>query len=105
MAAALSPRAKLAMVRGDPAAAHGGAQQSLAIFRELGDRWGPLPAIEWLGAAATATRDRAQADRLRRDGPRMAEDLGPWPQAADALSWLCRAAVQTRDQPAAREAD
>ena len=33
------------------------------MFRELGDRWGQLQAIEWLGAAA-ASSDRAQAEQL-----------------------------------------
>ena len=102
IAAALSTRAKLAMIRGDPAAAHRDAQQSLELFRELGDRWGQLQAIEWLGAAA-ATGDRAQADRLHRDALRMAEDLGLWPQAADALSWLGRSALRSGDLAQARE--
>jgi ATP/maltotriose-dependent transcriptional regulator MalT len=103
IAAALSTRAKLAMIRGDPAAVHRDAQQSLELFRELGDRWGQLQAIEWLGAAAAATGDRAQADRMHRDGLRMAEDLGLWPQAADALSWLGRSALRSGDLPQARE--
>jgi ATP/maltotriose-dependent transcriptional regulator MalT len=103
IAAALSTRAKLAMIRGDPATAHRDAQQSLELFRELGDRWGQLQAIEWLGAAAAATGDRAQADRLHRDGLRMAEDLDLWPQAADALSWLGRSALRSGDLAQARE--
>jgi ATP/maltotriose-dependent transcriptional regulator MalT len=103
IAAALSTRAKLAMIRGDAATVHRDAQQSLEIFRELGDRWGQLQAIEWLGAAAAATGDRAQADRLHRDGLRMAEDLGLWPQAADALSWLGRSALRSGDLAQARE--
>ena len=102
-AAALSTRAKLAMIRGDAATVHRDAQQSLTIFRELGDRWGQLQAIEWLGAAAAATRDHALADRLHRDGLRMAEDLGLWPQAADALSWLGRSALHSGDLAQARE--
>jgi predicted ATPase/DNA-binding SARP family transcriptional activator len=102
IAAALSTRAKLAMIRGDHATAHHDAQQSLAIFRELGDRWGQLQAIEWLGAEA-ATRDRSQAERLHRDGLRMAEDLGLWPQAADALSWLGRSALRSGELAQARE--
>ena len=73
------------------------------MFRELGDRWGQLQAIEWLGAAAAAASDRAQAARLHRDGLRMAEDLGLWPQAADALSWLGRNALQSGDLAQARE--
>ena len=103
IAAALSTRAKLAMIRGDPATVHRDAQQSLELFRELGDRWGQLQAIEWLGAAAAATGDRAQADRLHRAGLRMAEDLGLWPQAADALSWLGRSALRSGDLTQARE--
>jgi tetratricopeptide (TPR) repeat protein len=103
IAAALSTRAKLAMIRGDPAGVHRDAQQSLELFRELGDRWGQLQAIEWLGAAAAATGDRAHADRLHRDALRMAEDLGLWPQAADALSWLGRSALRSGDLAQARE--
>src|SRR5262249_34721829 len=61
-------RAKLAIVRGDPAAARADARQSLAIFRERGDRRGQLQAIEWLGAAEAATGDHGQAARLHRDG-------------------------------------
>ncbi|MBO0815654.1 MAG: AfsR/SARP family transcriptional regulator, partial [Actinobacteria bacterium] len=103
IAAALSTRAKLAMIRGDPTAAQGDAQQSLAIFRELGDRWGQLQAIEWLGAAEAATGDLRQAGRLHRDGLRVAEELGLWPQAADALSWLGRNALHSGDLAQARE--
>ena len=90
----------------DPGRPHRGerdAQQSLAIFRELGDRWGQLQAIEWLGAAQAATGDHAQAERLHRDGLRMAEELGLWPQAADALSWLGRGALRSGDLAQARE--
>ena len=63
IAAALSTRAKQAMVRGDLAAVHRDTRQSLAIFREIGDRWGQLQAIEWLGAVETATGDYGQASR------------------------------------------
>jgi predicted ATPase/DNA-binding SARP family transcriptional activator/tetratricopeptide (TPR) repeat protein len=103
IAAALSTRAKLAMIRGNLTAVSDNAQQSLVIFRELGDRWGQLQAIEWLGAAQAATGDHAQAGRLHRDGLHMAEELGLWPQAADALSWLGRRALQSGDLAQARE--
>jgi predicted ATPase/DNA-binding SARP family transcriptional activator len=102
IAAALSTRAKIAMIRGDRAATQRLARQSLAMFREVGDRWGQLQAIEWLGAAV-ASADRARADRLHRDGLRMAEELGLWPQAADALSWLGRSALRSGDLVQARE--
>jgi tetratricopeptide (TPR) repeat protein len=72
------------------------------MFRELGDRWGQLQAIEWLGAAAAAT-DRARADQLQREALRVAEELGLWPQAADALSWLGRSALRSGELAQARE--
>jgi predicted ATPase/DNA-binding SARP family transcriptional activator len=102
IAAALSTRAKVTMIRGDRYGTQRAAQQSLAMFRELGDRWGQLQAIEWLGAAV-ASSDPAQADRLHRDGLRMAEELGLWPQAADALSWLGLTALRSGDLVQARE--
>jgi tetratricopeptide (TPR) repeat protein len=102
VAAALSTRAKVAMIRGDRAMTQRLAQQSLTMFRELGDRWGQLQAIEWLGAAV-ASADRARADQLHRDGLRVAEELGLWPQAADALSWLGRSALRSGDLVQARE--
>jgi predicted ATPase/DNA-binding SARP family transcriptional activator len=103
IAAALSTRAKLAMIRGDPVTAQGDARQSLAMFRELGDRWGQLQAIEWLGAAEAATGHHTQAGRLHHHGLRVAEELGLWPQAADALSWLGRNALHVGDLAQARE--
>jgi tetratricopeptide (TPR) repeat protein len=102
IAAALSTHAKVAMIRGDRAAARGFAQRSLAMFRELGDRWGQLQAIEWLGAAV-ASSDRARAEQLHRDGLRVAQELGLWPQAADALSWLGLSALSSGDLVQARE--
>src|SRR5262249_26526853 len=59
--------------------------------------------IEWLGAAEAATGDRTEADRLHHHGLRVAEELGLWPQAADALSWLGRSALQSGDLAQARE--
>ena len=102
IAAALSTHAKVAMIRGDRAAARRFAQRSLAMFRELGDRWGQLQAIEWLGAAV-ASSDRARAEQLHRDGLRVAQELGLWPQAADALSWLGLSALSSGDLVQARE--
>lgn len=103
MAAVLSTRAKLAMIRGDPAGTRRDVEQSLAAFRALGDGWGQPQTIEWLGAAEAAIGDHARASRLHTDGLHMAEDLGLWPQAADALSWLGRAAMRSGDLAQAGE--
>jgi predicted ATPase/DNA-binding SARP family transcriptional activator len=56
-AAALSTRAKQAYIRGDLAAVAPDGEQSLALFRQLGDRWGQLQAMEWLGALAKLAGD------------------------------------------------
>jgi predicted ATPase/DNA-binding SARP family transcriptional activator len=102
VAAALSTRAKLAMIRGDLATVERDASKSLAIFQELGDNWGRLQATEWLGALAETTGDHVQAARLHRTGLHVAEELGLWPQAADALSWLGRSTLKTGDPEPAR---
>src|SRR4029077_17264297 len=57
---------------------------------------------EWLGAAV-ATSDRARAEQLHRDGLRVAQELGLWPQAADALSWLGLKGVSSGGLVQARE--
>ena len=52
---------------------------------------------------AAASADRAQAEQLHRDGLRVAQELGLWPQAADALSWLGLSALSSGDLVQARE--
>ena len=79
---------------GDPSTAEAMVARALASFQALDDQW---------GIAAAATRDHSQAERLHRDGLQMAEDLGLWPQAADALSWLGRSALRSGDLAQARE--
>jgi tetratricopeptide (TPR) repeat protein len=72
------------------------------MFRALGDRWGQLQSMEWLGALARIRGDYERATQLHRDGLRMAEALGLWPQAADQLSWLGRVAMHRGDHVQAR---
>jgi predicted ATPase/DNA-binding SARP family transcriptional activator len=103
VAAALSTRAKHAIIRGDLAAVRDHGERSLALFRELGDRWGQLQASEWLGELAEVDGDYEHATRLHQDGLRMAEELGLWPQAADRLTWLGRIRMLLGDYPAARQ--
>jgi predicted ATPase/DNA-binding SARP family transcriptional activator len=103
IAAALSTRAKQAMLRGDLGEVQRSGKQSLEMFGALGDRWGQLQSMEWLGALARIRGDYERASRLHRDGLRMAEQLGLWPQAADQLSWLGRIAMHLGDQAQARD--
>jgi tetratricopeptide (TPR) repeat protein len=102
IAAALSTKAKQALLRGDLGEVQRCGAQSLEMFRALADRWGQLQSMEWLGALARIRGDYQRATQLHRDGLRIAEALGLWPQAADQLSWLGRIAMYRGDHVRAR---
>jgi tetratricopeptide (TPR) repeat protein len=101
--AALSTRAKVAHVRADLTALERDATAGAAAFRVVGDRWGLLQATQWLGGLAEMTGRYDEATRRQREGLRMAEDLGLWPEASVALSWLGWIAMQVGDFAEARE--
>jgi predicted ATPase/DNA-binding SARP family transcriptional activator len=103
IAAALSTRAKQAMLRGDLGEVERSGEQSLELFGALADRWGQLQSMEWLGALARIHGDYQRATRLHRDALHIAEALGLWPQAADQLSWLGRIAMHLGDHTQARD--
>jgi predicted ATPase/DNA-binding SARP family transcriptional activator len=102
-AAALSTRAKQAMLRGELGEVERSGAQSLELFRALEDRWGQLQSMEWLGALTRIHGDYQRATQLHRDAWRLAEELGLWPQAADQLSWLGRIAMHLGDHARARD--
>ncbi|MFG1686478.1 BTAD domain-containing putative transcriptional regulator [Nonomuraea sp. NPDC049269] len=102
-AAALSLRARRALLRGDLAALRRDGERGLELFREVGDRWGVMRAAENLGTLAEITGDYEQAAELRRDGLRIAEELGLWSEVSGALSRLGRVALLTGDLDGARE--
>ncbi|WP_433515971.1 AfsR/SARP family transcriptional regulator [Nonomuraea sp. CA-143628] len=102
-AAALSLRARRALLRGDLAALRQDGERGLELFREVGDRWGELRAAENLGTLAEITGDYARAADLRRDGLRGAEELGLQSEVSGALSRLGRVALLTGDLDGARE--
>lgn len=102
-AAVLSTRAMLAHMRGDPAALEADAHRAARLFTEAGDDWGVLQATDWLIGLADLTGDRAEAERLSREGLAVAEDLGLWTDVAARLSWLAWIEVQGCDYTAALE--
>ncbi|MEU7831073.1 BTAD domain-containing putative transcriptional regulator [Nonomuraea sp. NPDC049129] len=102
-AAALSLRARRALLRGDLAALRQDGEQGLELFREVGDRWGEMRAAENLGTLAEITGDYVRAADLRRDGLRGAEELGLQSEVSGALSRLGRVALLTGDLDGARE--
>jgi predicted ATPase/DNA-binding SARP family transcriptional activator len=102
-AAALSARAKLGFLRADQKAMERDGERSAELFRELGDRWGLLQATGWLAALAEMAGDRVKATNLYREGLRMAEELGLWPEVSVRLAGLGWIAVQQCDYERARE--
>jgi hypothetical protein len=93
----------LAHMRDEPGAVEADARRSAELFGELGDDWGLLQATDWLIGLADMTGDHAEAARLSRDGLRIAEDLGLWPDVAGRLGWLAWTSVQVGDHALARE--
>ncbi|MEW2357876.1 BTAD domain-containing putative transcriptional regulator [Spirillospora sp. NPDC029432] len=105
-AAALSVHAEVALYRGEPGGVrHAGTAgaESRALFRELGDGWGELQAVRVLGELAEITGDHAGAERVRRDGLRVAEDLGLWNEVSGMLARLGRVALLTGDHARSAE--
>ncbi|QFG21654.1 BTAD domain-containing putative transcriptional regulator [Actinomadura sp. WMMB 499] len=102
-AAVLLLRAKHAHVRSDLPALERDAGRAAVLFGGLGDRWGRLQATEWLGGLAELTGDFDRAERLHRDGQRMAEELRLWPDVTGRLAWRGWIAVMRGDPAAARE--
>ncbi len=49
------------------------------------------------------TGDRVKAIRPHREGLRMAEELGLWPEVSTRLAWLGWMALQQCDYPQARD--
>ncbi|WP_433247106.1 BTAD domain-containing putative transcriptional regulator [Streptosporangium sp. CA-135522] len=103
VAAALSLKARQAMLRGDLVALGRDGERSAALFRELGDRWGQLQTVHPLASLAEISGDHERAARLCRDGLRMAEELGLWPEVSFLLSGLGRITLLTGDRTRARE--
>ncbi|NUW43516.1 AfsR/SARP family transcriptional regulator [Nonomuraea rhodomycinica] len=101
VAATLTLRAKLALVRGDLDAMRRDSERGLALFTELGDDWGRMEAMDALDRLAEARGDHAEAARLREEGLRLAERLGF--EVPFKLSALGRIALLAGDYAAADE--
>ncbi|MBN6051241.1 winged helix-turn-helix domain-containing protein [Nonomuraea sp. RK-328] len=101
VAATLSLRAKLALVRGDLDAMRRDGERSLALFTETGDDWGRMEAMDALDRHAEACGDYADAARLREEGLRLAERLGF--EVPFKLSALGRIALLAGDYAVADE--
>ncbi|TDE10966.1 BTAD domain-containing putative transcriptional regulator [Jiangella asiatica] len=103
VAAALSLRADQVRPGVGSATARRSAEQSAAIFGELGDRWGQLQVSGTLAVWAEVRGDYREAERLHRDGVRIASELGLWTELAQRLSGLGRIALLRGDLAAAAD--
>ncbi|UJW32691.1 tetratricopeptide repeat protein [Saccharothrix sp. AJ9571] len=97
-----SLRAHHTITRGDLPTAADLAEEALAQFRALDDLGGELLTIYPRAAFAEAIGDHDTAERLHRDGLRLAEELGMWAEAADRLSGLGKLAMLRGDHDTAR---
>jgi predicted ATPase/DNA-binding SARP family transcriptional activator len=104
IAAALSTRAWDALMRNEFDALRRDAEESLALFRELGDQWGVLHATDPLAAMARIQGDLATAGRLNLQGMQVAQDLGLLPKLAYLLCERGQIAMLTGDYRDAEDA-
>ncbi|SEK45661.1 BTAD domain-containing putative transcriptional regulator [Rhodococcus maanshanensis] len=103
VAAALCTRAQFRTGPDGLAAAARDGERSMAIFGELGDRWGQAQAAYPLASLAEIAGDYGRARDLHADGFRAAEELGLWREATDRLCGLARIALLTGDLTRSRE--
>ncbi|WP_198161920.1 BTAD domain-containing putative transcriptional regulator [Nocardia puris] len=93
IAVCLSTRAAQRTGRSELAVVRRCAQESAAMFAEIGDRWGRLKAIEALGVLAEIEGRYTEARTLHREGLRIVEDLGLWTEIPHKLALLGRIAL------------
>jgi hypothetical protein len=98
LAYALGMVAQAAYYLGDDARAKAVCEESLALFREVGDRWGTLSPLRTLTLVARREGDLARVAVLCREGLLVRRDLGSRSEVDEqyeALGWV----ATTRGQP------
>ncbi|MGW0548013.1 BTAD domain-containing putative transcriptional regulator [Streptomyces altiplanensis] len=103
VAAVLVARATRAGYRGDLPAMRASAEESAALFGELGDRWGQLRSSEHLGVLAEIAGSYEEAARLHQEGVRSAQELQLWTDVSFLLARLGRVALLTGDDARATD--
>jgi predicted ATPase/class 3 adenylate cyclase len=99
---ALHGAATLAWIQGDYAAARALNEQSLAIRRELRDKWGMATSLNNLGVVALYQGDFAAARALPEEGLAIFRELGDKRGSANSLNILGNAAYAQGDYATAR---
>ncbi|WP_327638995.1 tetratricopeptide repeat protein [Kribbella sp. NBC_00482] len=103
LAAALSTRSQLHIVRADLGAMRRDSLRSLELFDALDDDWGRLQATYALIVAAEISGDYPTATAYLEDAVRRAEDLGLWAEVSFRTAGLGRIALLTGDYARADE--
>jgi predicted ATPase/DNA-binding SARP family transcriptional activator len=103
LAAALSTRSQLNIVRADLGAMRQDSLRSLELFDALDDDWGRLQATYALIVAAEISGDYPTATAYLEDAIRHAEDLGLWTEVSFRTAGLGRIALLTGDYARADE--
>ncbi|MFC7451397.1 BTAD domain-containing putative transcriptional regulator [Rhodococcus daqingensis] len=103
MAAVLCTRAQFRAGPDGLAAAARDGERAMAIFRELGDRWGQAQAAYPLASLAEIAGDYGRARDLHSDGLRVAQELGLWREVTDRMCGLARISLLTGDLAGSRE--
>ncbi len=103
-ARALRAVGMLAVSRGDDERARAAASESLALWRDLGDRQGTALALHLLGMAALKHGDYAQAVAHSAEAQALFEEVGNRVGAAGARSSVLGRAVWGQGDPAAAAA-
>ncbi|QMU76259.1 AfsR/SARP family transcriptional regulator [Streptacidiphilus sp. PB12-B1b] len=91
-------------LNGDSAAAVREFGACVALYRELGDRWGQILGLNELSVVTHASGDRARSRMLSAEALRLAEELGSTEDIADLLCGRAERALRDGDVDAA-EAD
>jgi len=96
-------RAELAENDGDPAATVEQAEQALAQFRTVGDRWGTAESLSLLGQQHTLAGRFDQAAAEFGEAIVLIREIGSTEDEARALMWLADLRMRTGDIEAARQ--
>jgi hypothetical protein len=96
MAWSLNHQGDMARGQGDPAGASALYEQSLAIFRELGDRWGIAGSLADLGNLTRDQMDYTISQSLYRESIQIFQELGYKRGIARLLECLASSAATQR---------
>jgi predicted ATPase len=94
--------ALLELLSGGVAGAERGLESTLAEFGALGERWGKMQGLDWLGLIASWRGEWGRAMGLWQEAVGLLEELGAMEELVDVLHRRAEAHLRAGDAPAAR---